>query len=233
MMLFRNHLKQILPTAILLGAISSVGIVCSQDLPKTTNATESKIRNIDGVAAVVNTGYVTRKEIDDRITTLQKQGVKLPEGLTLRQLILDRLIIEKIQLQNAEQEGIAVSNKELDKIIGDIAAKNKLSYAEFKTRVLATGMSFERYKETLRDDVVVSRFRERSVETKIKISDAEIDNFIADRMRAMAGGSVPRSEPPAKGAPEEIDVAQIFIPVDAGAGVGAQSEAKKLSLIHI
>ena len=227
MMLCRNYLKQILTTAILLGAISSTGIVCSQDLPKTSNVTDPKIRNIDGVAAVVNTGYVTRKEIDDRIATLQKQGVKLPEGTDLRKLILDRLIIEKIQLQNAEQEGIAVSNKELDKIIGDIAAKNKLSYAEFKDRVVATGMSFERYKETLRDDIIVSRFRERSVETKIKISDAEVDNFIADRMRAMAGSSAPRSEPPAKGAPEEIDVAQIFIPVDAGAGVGAQSEAKK------
>ena len=227
MMLFRNHLKQILTTAILLGAISSVGIVCSQDLPKTSNATDPKIRNIDGVAAVVNTGYVTRKEIDDRIATLQKQGVKLPEGADLRKLILDRLIIEKIQLQNAEQEGMAVSNKELDKIIGDIAAKNKLSYAEFKARVIASGMSFERYKETLRDDIIVSRFRERSVETKIKVSDAEVDNFIADRMRVMAGGSAPRSEPPVKGAPEEIDVAQIFIPVDAGAGAGTQSEAKK------
>jgi peptidyl-prolyl cis-trans isomerase SurA len=122
---------------------------------------------------------------------------------------------------------MAVSNKELDKIIGDIAAKNKLSYAEFKARVIASGMSFERYKETLRDDIIVSRFRERSVETKIKVSDAEVDNFIADRMRVMAGGSAPRSEPPVKGAPEEIDVAQIFIPVDAGAGAGAQSEAKK------
>jgi peptidyl-prolyl cis-trans isomerase SurA len=203
------------------------GPAYSQDTPKTSNTTDSKIRDIDGVAAVVNTGYVTRKEIDDRIATLRKQGVKLPEGPSLRKLILDRLIIEKIQLQNAEQEGITVSNKELDKIIGDIAAKNKLTYAEFKLKVLATGMSFERYKESLRDDVVVSRYRERSVESKIKISDAEIDNFIADRQRAMVGGGAPRSAPPEKGAPEEIDVAQIFIPVDAGAGAGAQAEAKK------
>ena len=227
MMLCRNHLKQIMNTALFLGFIAFAGLACSQDLPKTGNTTDSKIRNIDGVAAVVNTGFVTRKEIDDRIATLQKQGVKLPEGSALRQLILDRLIIEKIQLQNAEQEGITISNKELDKIIGDIAAKNKLSYDELKGKIITSGMTFERYKETLREDIVVSRFRERSVETKIKISDAEVDNFIADRMRAMGGSSAPRSEPPVKGAPEEIDVAQIFIPVDAGAGAGAQSEAKK------
>ena len=224
MMLRRNRLKQILTTALVLGAISFAGIASSQDPSKGGITADSKIRNIDGVAAVVNTGYVTRKEIDDRIATLQKQGAKLPDGSDLRKLVLDRLIIEKIQLQNAEQEGVVVTNKELDKIIGDIAAKNKLSYAEFKAKVITTGMSFERYKETLRDEIVVSRFRERSVETKIKISDAEIDNFISDRMRAMAGDAQ-RSAPPVKGGPEEIAVAQIFIPADAGAG--SQAEAKK------
>ena len=227
MMFYRSSLKQMLIATFIFGYISFAGIACSQDLPKISNATDSKIRNIDGVAAVVNTGYVTRKEIDDRIVMLQKQGSKLPDAANLRQLVFERLIIEKIQLQNAEQEGILVTNKELNKIISDLAAKNKLSYAEFKEKVISTGMSFERYKETLRDDIVVSRYRERSVDSKIKISDAEIDNFIADRMRAMAGAGTPRSEPPAKGAPEEIDIAQIFIPVDAGAGAGAQAEGKK------
>lgn len=227
MIFCRNRLRQSLTTVLLLGAMTFGGLTHAQDTPKTSNTTDSKIRNIDGVAAVVNTGYVTRKEIDDRITTLEKQGTKFPDASNLRKLVLDRLIIEKIQIQNAEQEGIVVTNKELDKIIGDIAAKNKLTYAEFKLKVVTTGMSFERYKETLRDDVVVSRYRERSVESKIKISDAEVDNFITDRQRAMVGGVPPRSAPPVKGAPEEIDVAQIFIPVDAGAGAGAQAEAKK------
>ena len=226
-MLCRNLLKQILSVILVLGATSFAGVVYSQDSSKTGNTADSKIRNIDGVAAVVNTGFVTRKEIDDRIIALQKQGGKLPEPAALRKLVLDRLIIEKIQLQNAEQEGIVVTNKELDRIIGDIAAKNKLSYAELKVKVIATGISFERYKETLRDDIIVTRYRERSIETKIKISDAEIDNFIADRMRAMTSGGGQGSSPPAKGGPEEIDVAQIFIPVDAGAGASAQAEAKK------
>ncbi|QWD78927.1 peptidylprolyl isomerase [Polynucleobacter sp. MWH-Svant-W18] len=226
-MLCRSFLKQSL-SAILFGMILFVvGVASAQDSSHSSTASDRKIRNIDGVAAVVNTGYVTRKEIDDRIVSLQKQGVKLPEGQNLRKLILDRLIIEKIQLQNAEQEGIGVTNKELDKIIGDIAGRNKMTYAEFKAKIIATGMSFDRYKDTLRDDVVVSRYRERSVESKIKISDAEIDNFITDRQRAMQGNGAPRSAPPVKGAPEEIDVAQIFIPVDPSAGAGAQADAKK------
>lgn len=227
MTLCSNRLKSIIRPSIFLGAFLLAGLVSAQDSSKSSTSVDGKIRNIDGVAAVVNTGYVTRKEIDDRIATLQKQGAKLPDQASLRKVILERLIIEKIQLQNAEQEGIKVTNKELDKIVADIAAKNKLSLAEFKAKVLNTGMSFERYKEILRDDIIVSRYREREVEAKLKISDAEIENFIAERNRAMGGGPAPRSAPVAKGDPEEIDVAQIFIPVDASAGVGAQAEAKK------
>ena len=226
-MLCMKRFKSIAVNAIFVGLGLLMTCSFAQDAAKTNAVTESKIRNIDGVAAVVNTGYVTRKEIDDRIATLKKQGVKLPEDGSARKVILDRLILEKIQLQNAEQEGIKVSNKELDKIIGDIAAKNKLSFAEFKAKVVASGSSFERYKEMLRDDIIVSRYREREIEGKIKISDAEIDNFIGERARAMTAGGAPRSAPAAKGELEEIDVAQIFIPVDASAGAGAQADAKK------
>jgi peptidyl-prolyl cis-trans isomerase SurA len=226
MTLCRIRLKPFIYSIIFLGVSLIAGSAFAQDASKANISADNKIRNIDGVAAVVNTGYVTRKEIDDRIAALKKQGAKLPDDSSLRKIILERLILEKIQLQNAEQEGVFVSNKELDKIIGDIAAKNKLSYAEFKEKITASGTTFNRYKQILRDDILVSRYREREVEGKIKISDAEIDNFIAERTRAI-GGEAPRSSPAAKGEPEEIDVAQIFIPADISAGVGTQAEAKK------
>ena len=227
MTLCRIKLKSFVCSIFFLWACLIVGYASAQDSVKVNISTDSKIRNIDGVAAVVNTGYVTRKEIDDRITALKKQGAKLPDDESLRKAILERLVLEKIQLQNAEQEGVVVTNKELDKIIGDIAAKNKLSYAEFKEKVVSSGTAFDKYKQMLRDDIIVSRYREREVEGKIKISDAEIDNYISDRTRAMNGSGAPRSVPAAQGEPEEIDVAQIFIPLDASAGVGAQAEAKK------
>jgi len=220
-----SSFKQIFVHILILTTALGAGFAVAQDA--TYSSSDSKIRNIDGVAAVVNTGYVTRKEIDDRIVALQKQGAKLPEASVLRKTVMERLIIEKIQLQEADQNGVVVSDKELDKIIADIAAKNKMSVAEFKQKVVATGSTFERYRQMLRDDVVISRFREREVEAKIKISDAEIDNYIADRMRAIAGGGAARSIPATPGSPEEIDIAQIFVPIDSGAGAGAQAEAKK------
>ncbi|QWD75221.1 peptidylprolyl isomerase [Polynucleobacter sp. TSB-Sco08W16] len=224
-MLCSARLRKIIQSLFICGTFLLTAFASAQDVPKANTTSDSKIRNIDGVAAVVNTGYVTRKDIDDRIAALKKQGAKLPDDGSLRKAILERLIIEKIQLQNAEQEGVIVSNKELDKIIADIAAKNKLSYAEFKEKVIASGSTFDRYKQLLRDDIILSRYREREVEGKIKISDAEVDNFIAERTRATSGGGAPRSAPAAKGELEEIDVAQIFIPADAG--VSSQAEAKK------
>ena len=188
---------------------------------------ELKIRDIDGVVAVVNTGVVTRKEIDDRIASLQKQGStggkKLPEGEELRKQVLENLILEKIQIQEADQTGLAVSNKDLNKIIEDIAVRNKLSLADFRQAIIKTGISFERYSELLREDVLKSRLREREVDSQIKISDAEIDNFIVEQMqrRGTDTGAARAS------GPEEIAVAQIFIPVEEGAGPSAQADARK------
>lgn len=187
---------------------------------------EPKIVTIDGVVAVVNTGVVTRKEIDDRVASLQKQastgGKKLPEGDELRKQVLENLILEKIQIQEAQQTGLAVNDKELNKIIEDIATRNKLTPNEFRETIIKSGMSFARYRELLREDVLKARLREREVDSQIKISDAEIDNFIVEQMQRRG------SEPAAAGTgPEEIAVAQIFIPVDEGAGPSAQADSRK------
>ncbi len=238
---YRIHLKHILFAIIFSGlALLSITsgaqtagvpkkVTSNLESPSNNTSSDSKVRDIDGVAAVVNTGFITRKEIDDRIVTLQKQGAKLPSDVVaLRKAILERLIIEKVQLQEAEQDGVTVSEKELTRIIDDIVTRNKTTLAEFKAKVIASGMSYERYKEMLRNDVVMSRYREREVESKIKISDAEIDNFIAEQSRGRGGAVRPiANTPSAAGGVEEIDIAQIFIPADANAGAGAQAEAKK------
>ena len=209
-------------------AFGFLGVLFSQPLGAQNNlsANEPKIINIDGVVAVVNTGVVTRKEIDDRIASIQKQapagGKKLPEGDELRKQVLENLILEKIQIQEAEQTGLAVNEKKLNKIIEDIATRNKLTFNEFRETVTKSGMSFQRYRELLREDVLKARLREREVDSQIKISDAEIDNFIVEQMQRRG------TEPAGAGSgPEEIAVAQIFIPVEEGAGPSTQAEARK------
>ena len=225
-MIFLKKLFSFNAWMIFVISVLSVGAAHAQD-QGASKASDNKVRLIDGVVVVVNTGFITRKEIDDRVNALKKQGTKAPDEAALRKEVLERLILEKIQIQNAEREGFSVNDKELNSIIENIAAKNKLSVAEFKQKIEASGSSFEKYKEFLRNDVMTSRYREREIEAKIKISDAEIDNFIVEKNRALSMGGGARSTPAAKGEPEEIDVAQIFVPVDAGAGLGAQADAKK------
>ena len=99
MIFCQKYTRCTLLSVFLLNALFCIGLASAQDQGRSDSA-GNRIRNIDGVAAVVNTGYVTRKEIDDRITVLKKQGVKLPEDGTVRKTILDRLIIEKIQFYN-------------------------------------------------------------------------------------------------------------------------------------
>jgi peptidyl-prolyl cis-trans isomerase SurA len=115
MIFCKKHLQRYVACAFLL--ISSVLVSSSyaQDASRKTATAntaipapvaapaDNKIRNIDGVAVVVNTGFITRREIDDRIAALQKQGTKIPDATEFRKAVLERLIVEKIQLQSAEQ----------------------------------------------------------------------------------------------------------------------------------
>jgi peptidyl-prolyl cis-trans isomerase SurA len=225
MTFYKNRGIELISSFFMLIAVTIALPGYGQSAPATSGV-DNKIRDIDGVAAVVNTGFVTRKEIDDRVATITKEGggAAMPDKETLRKQVLERLIVEKIQLQDAERSGISVSNAELDKIIADIAARNKLTMTEFRATIQKSGSSFERYREILRDDIIVTRFREREVDSQIKISDAEVDNYISERTRAM---NTPSANPSSAGGQEELDVAQIFIPVDANAGPGTIAEARK------
>jgi peptidyl-prolyl cis-trans isomerase SurA len=226
MTFYKNRGIELISSVVLL-LTAIIALPSHAQSASTAIVVDNKVRDIDGVAAVVNTGFVSRKEIDDRIATVTKQGAgggSMPDKDTLRKEVLERLILEKIQLQAAEQNGISVSNAELDKIIAEIASRNKLSMAEFRATVVKSGSSFERYREMLREDVIVTRFREREVDSQIKISDAEVDNFISERTRAM---NSPAANPSSSGGQEELDVAQIFIPVDTNAGPGTIAEARK------
>jgi peptidyl-prolyl cis-trans isomerase SurA len=216
---------------VLIGYGASALAQMNPSLPKDTVDKETKIRNIDGVIVIVNTGYITQKELDDRVISIQKQseisGKKLPELPELRKQVLESLIIEKIQLQEADQTGISISNKELNKIAEDIAARNKLTMAEFRESVTKVDMSYKRYLELLREDVMRARLREREVESQIKVSDPEVDNFIVEQMQRKQGPMAAGNQVTTDSGPEEIAIAQIFVPVDESSGMGAQTEARK------
>ena len=228
MMFCRNYLSKVAHALFAVAILATASSAMAQASTPSVANPDTKIRDIDGVVAVVNTGFISRKEIDDRVATIVKQSAanstSLPNKDALRKQVLEQLIVEKVQLQEAQQNGITVSDAELDRIIADIAARNKLSVAGFREAILKSGSTFSSYRELLRNDVIVTRFREREVDAQIKISEAEVDNYISERTRAMG---TPAANQAGSGGQEEIDVAQIFIPVDANAGPGTIAEARK------
>lgn len=180
-------------------------------------AQQSK-RTIDEVVAVVDTNLITRLELENRLARIEKQfkasNKTLPPESERRQLVLERLISEKIQLNLAKEAGIKVSDKELERIIENIAAQNKLDKGAFKEKIEKEGTSFIRYKEDLRGEVLMSRIREKEVDAKINVSESEIDAFISEKNRGRAGA-----------VNDEIYLAQILVATPQGI-----SEAEMTSL---
>ncbi len=142
---------------------------------------------IDQVVAVVDTNLITKVELDRRIALIEKQfkaaNRQLPPAPELRKQVLERLIIEQVQQNIAKEQGLKVVDSELDRILATIISQSKLSEKEFKTKIEKEGTSWTRYKEDLRKEVVIARLRERDVDARVRVSEAEIDNFIADQNR--------------------------------------------------
>ncbi|HQN64167.1 MAG TPA: peptidylprolyl isomerase [Methylophilus sp.] len=142
----------------------------------------SDVVKMDRIIAIVDQSVITEQELADRIKTvsgqLQKQGVKLPSQEVLEKQVLERLIVDSLQLQLAAQTGLKVDDGQLDKTIERIAAQNQLNLEEFKTALSKEGVSFRKFREDIRNEITISRLREREVENRINVSDSEIDNYL-------------------------------------------------------
>ena len=144
-------------------------------------------QSIDQVVAVVDTSLITKVELERRINVIERQfkatNRQLPPTAELRKQVLERLVSEQIQQNLAREQGIRVLDPELDRILISVAGQNKLTVAEFKSKVEKEGTSFNRYKEDLRKEVIAARLREREVDARVRVSEAEIDNYIAEKNR--------------------------------------------------
>jgi peptidyl-prolyl cis-trans isomerase SurA len=137
---------------------------------------------LDRIVAIVNDQVITRRDLDDRMKTvlaqLRQQGTPLPPTEVLEQQVLERMIQARTQLQLARDTGLRIDDATLDSAIGRIAANNKVSVDELRNLIEKDGLSFPKYREEIRDEIVLVRLREREVESRLQISDSEIENFL-------------------------------------------------------
>ena len=145
---------------------------------------------LDRIVAVVNDEIITRLGLDERIrfvtAQLKQQGTPLPPRAALEKQLLDRLIIDRIQLQFAKETALRVDDAELDRAIQRIAEENMLSLPQLRLTLEKDGVPFTRFREDIRGEIIMTRLREREVENRITVSEGEVENFIKTQ-RAQEG----------------------------------------------
>ena len=158
-----------------------VGLSLGHALCATAQGTPT-IQAADYIVAVVNSEPVTNNEVQTMrgriLRELAAQGIQPPSAQQLIQQALDRLINEKAQLQQAREQGIKIDDDQVDQAEASMAANNRLTREVFHERLQQQGLTLAVFRQQLRDQLALSRLREREVDSRIRISDQDIDQFL-------------------------------------------------------
>ncbi|MFU2485838.1 peptidylprolyl isomerase [Thauera sp. WH-1] len=146
---------------------------------------------VDRIVAVVNNEVITALQLRARVAQaerqLRRQGVELPPMEVLERQLLERLIVERAQVQLAQETALRVDDATLERAIDRIAGNNNLSAEQLRAALEADGVSWSRFRDEIRTEILLTRLREREVDSRIVVTDAEIDNFIASNPDAFSG----------------------------------------------
>lgn len=165
-----------------------VSLLAATLLASTAFAANGPVE-VDRIVAVVNSEVITRADLRMRVAQvtrqLSRQGTPLPAADVLEKQVLERQIIERLQLQLAAETSLRIDDVTLDRAVGRIADSNRLSMTEFRKALEKDGLSWERFREEVRNEMLLTRVREREVEARIVVSDAEVSNFLANPENTM------------------------------------------------
>lgn len=184
-------------------------------------AASSGAQSGDYIVVVVNQELVTAGEVQQRIARARDEAERnrstLPPPTALRQQVLDSLIDERVLVTNAREMSNRIDDVELDRAVGNVAVQNQLTLAQLKDRLKKEGIAFAKFRDNVRDQMMVERVREREVINRIRVSDAEIDALLLQK-RQEAGANA------------EFDIAQILVTMPEGASIAVASERRQRAL---
>ena len=142
----------------------------------------ANIEAVDQIAAVVNDEVITRSELEARykevLAQLRQQNTPLPPKALLEKQLLERMITERAILQHASSTGIRVDASQVERTVERIAQQNKLDVEGLKAALARDGTSFDKFRDEIRNEIMIARARERDVDNKIVVSDGEIDGYL-------------------------------------------------------
>ncbi len=168
---------------------------------------QAEVQPLNRVVAIVDNDVIMQSQLDARVRevqqTIAKRGAALPPENVLSQQVLDRLVIENIQLQIGDRSGIRITDEELNQALASIAQRNGMSLEQFRTALAQDGLSYADARDQVRREMVISRVRQRRVAERIQVTDQEVQNFLASDL-----GKLQLSE--------EFRLANILIPLSDG-----------------
>ena len=163
---------------------------------------------IDAIRVVVNDEVITRNEVRSRVSQivqrLRAQNAQLPPMADIERQVIEAMVVERAQIQLAKEMGVRVDDRTLDGAIARIAEGQKMSVQEMRNQMEKEGLTFAQFREEIRNEIMLQRLREHEVDSKIQVSDAEIDTYLAAE-KAAAAERV------------EMDIAQILVGIPANA----------------
>ncbi|WP_263063726.1 peptidylprolyl isomerase SurA [Dickeya dadantii] len=161
-------------------------------------------QEVNKIAAVVDNSVVLESDINSLLQSVklnaQEAGQQLPDDATLRHQILERLIMDNIVLQMAQKMGVQVTDEQLDRSIANIAAQNRMSVDQLRSRLAAEGVSFDTYRNQIRKDMIIAEVRNSEVRRRVTVLPQEVDSLA--QQIASQGASGP-----------EVNLSQILIPL--------------------
>lgn len=198
-------------SVVLFGAVCMLAALAmalpGRALAQTRNLS-TQGRLLDRIAAIVNSGVVLQSQLNDRVkqvvAELKAQGVSPPPQSVLRKQVLKSLILQQVQLQQAQQDGITVSDDELNAALQNVAARNHIKFADLPNALAQQGISYAAYRQQMRDQLTIGLLRERDVLQRISVTPRQVDQFLARQAKQPSAG-------------EEYDVSHILIAVPPNA----------------
>ncbi|MDH5409433.1 MAG: peptidylprolyl isomerase [Gammaproteobacteria bacterium] len=157
----------------------------------TSFATTKKVIELDQIIAVVNTDIITKTELDRRAFIIRQQFKQkkssMPPDSVLKKQVLERLILEKIQMQRAERRGIRIGDEDINRVIQNIAKENKLSLQEFRKVLAKDGVPFAEFRDNMKNQMASDRLRKVEVERQVTVTPQEVNNFLSQSAKSGKG----------------------------------------------
>ena len=204
-----NHISRLtrLGAALLLAGVLQPA-TAQQGAGSAPRAEAARPVLADAIIAVVNSEVITQQELLQRARVVERrmksQGVELPPPAQFHRQLLERMIVDRAQLQLARETGIRVDDSMVDRAIARIAEQSKLSLQQLRSEIERDGTPFSRFREEIREEITLQRLREREVDNKIQVSESEVDNYLSAQSGVAPGA-------------QEYRIAQILVRVPENA----------------